>query len=391
MVESWEGVRRISLRNNQIQNLSQSPICPQLQTLLLDFNNLLSISDHFFEHMPSLRVLDLSYNLFLTSLPSGVSKLVSLRHLNLSCTRIAELPIGLKALVNLRYLNLERMYSHRTIPRHLISSFSMLQVLRMLNCGEFGGTLDKNFVFDDEFLIEELFGLKQLNELSITLRTPHALERFLSSLKLKSCTHSLRLRFHSEMKSLNISSLADMKHLHKFSISCDGLEEFEIGFAGNVQRVREAHDFHALHKVYIQNCNALKDMTWLLFAPNLKILDILNCNEMEEIISAAKLGEVQEIPFNKLEFLELHHVPELKSIYWSALGFQHLKKIIVYGCRKLKRLPLDSTSAKERKIVVKGDENWWNELEWEDQATRNAFLLCFNSNRPLNSIDMGGD
>ncbi|KAH9666557.1 Disease resistance protein SUMM2 [Citrus sinensis] len=308
---------------------------------------------------------------------SGVSKLVSLRHLNLSCTRIAELPIGLKALVNLRYLNLERMYSHRTIPRHLISSFSMLQVLRMLNCGEFGGTLDKNFVFDDEFLIEELFGLKQLNELSITLRTPHALERFLSSLKLKSCTHSLRLRFHSEMKSLNISSLADMKHLHKFSISCDGLEEFEIGFAGNVQRVREAHDFHALHKVYIQNCNALKDMAWLLFAPNLKILDILNCNEMEEIISAAKLGEVQEIPFNTLEFLELHHVPELKSIYWSALGFQHLKKIVVCGCPKLKRLPLDSTSAKECKIVVKGDENWWNELEWEDQATRNAFLLCF--------------
>ena len=131
-------MRRISLRNNQIQNLSQSPICPQLQTLLLDFNNLLSISDHFFEHMPSLRVLDLSYNLFLTSLPSGVSKLVSLRHLNLSCTRIAELPIGLKALVNLRYLNLERMYSLRTIPRHLISRFSILQVLRMLNCGEFG-------------------------------------------------------------------------------------------------------------------------------------------------------------------------------------------------------------------------------------------------------------
>lgn len=237
----------------------------------------------------------------------------------------------------------------------------------------------------------ELFGLKWLNELSITLRIPHALERFLSSLKLKSCTHSLRLRFHSEMKSLNISSLADMKHLHKFSVSCDGLEEFEIGFAGNVQRIREAHVFHALHKVYIQNCNALKGMAWLLFAPNLKILDILNCNEMEEIISAAKLGEVQEIPFNKFEFLELHHVPELKSIYWSALGFQHLKKIIVYGCPKLKRLPLDSTSAKERKIVVKGDENWWNELEWEDQATRNAFLLCFNSNRPLNSIDMGGD
>ncbi|KAK9232200.1 hypothetical protein WN943_022445 [Citrus x changshan-huyou] len=172
-------------------------------------------------------------------------------------------------------------------------------------------------------------------------------------------------------------TIIDMKHLHKFSISCDGLEEFEIGFAGNVQRVREAHDFHALHKVYIQNCNALKDMAWLLFAPNLKILDILNCNEMEEIISAAKLGEVQEIPFNTLEFLELHHVPELKSIYWSALGFQHLKKIVVCGCPKLKRLPLDSTSAKECKIVVKGDENWWNELEWEDQATRNAFLLCF--------------
>lgn len=34
--------------------------------------------------------------------------------------------------------DLERMYSLRTIPRHLISRFSILQVLRMLNCGEFG-------------------------------------------------------------------------------------------------------------------------------------------------------------------------------------------------------------------------------------------------------------
>ncbi|PQP99432.1 putative disease resistance protein [Prunus yedoensis var. nudiflora] len=44
------------------------------------------IVDDFFDIMPTLRVLDLSENILITQLPTGVANLVSLQHLNLSKT-----------------------------------------------------------------------------------------------------------------------------------------------------------------------------------------------------------------------------------------------------------------------------------------------------------------
>ncbi|KAJ0099547.1 hypothetical protein Patl1_21862 [Pistacia atlantica] len=85
------------------------------------------------------------------------------------------------------------------------------------------------------------------------------------------------------------------------------------------------------------------------------------------------------IPFQKLRFLSLYCLKNLKSIFGKALPFQHLKDTGVFDCPKLKKLPLDSNIAKEHKIVIKGQKEWWKELQWEDEATLNAFLPCFKS------------
>nr|AFM77964.2 NBS-LRR disease resistance protein NBS39 [Dimocarpus longan] len=77
-VGRWEGVRRISLMENQINSLSGSPTCPHLLTLFLNRNDLSSITDGFFAYMSSLRVLNLSNNDSLRELPAEISKLVSL-------------------------------------------------------------------------------------------------------------------------------------------------------------------------------------------------------------------------------------------------------------------------------------------------------------------------
>ncbi|KAF3572129.1 hypothetical protein F2Q69_00060542 [Brassica cretica] len=105
-VRDWNSVRRMSLAKNEIQNISGSPECPNLTTLLLKHNNLESISGEFFLSMPKLVILDLSANKNLTKLPEEVSKLVSLRYLDLSGTRLENLPAGLGKLLQLRYLNL---------------------------------------------------------------------------------------------------------------------------------------------------------------------------------------------------------------------------------------------------------------------------------------------
>ncbi|TXG56723.1 hypothetical protein EZV62_018036 [Acer yangbiense] len=376
----WEGATTVSLMDNEIEDLLECSTCSSLTTLFLHSNRLTRIVGYFFQLMPSLKVLNLSSNHFLNELPPGLPQLFSLRYLNLSKTSIKELPDELKSLVNLKCLNLEQMRYLRVIPRQLISSFSMLQVLRMFNNYSQSYIAQDSVLFGGhEFLVEELLCLKYINVLTITLKSSDALRRFSSSSKLRSCTQSLSLQSFSDSKSLNVLSLAEVKHLHKLHLKSKYLEELKIGGAQEVERIRETHGFRSLHTVDVNSCEKLRDLTWLVFAQTLKFLLVSNCFLMEEIISCREIGQVPENPFEKLELLELKDLQHLKSIYCNALSFLHLKEIRVLECPNLKKLPLDSNSAKERKIVINGEEGWWKELQWKDEATQNAFLPCFKS------------
>ncbi|KAJ4718431.1 NBS-LRR type disease resistance protein [Melia azedarach] len=380
-VTKWEESRRISLMRNRIEYLRDTPTCHHLQTLFLGVNRLKTINTGFFDFMPSLKVLNLSKNRSLIQLPSGISKLVSLQYLNLSETYIKELPNELKELVNLKCLNLEYTRSLHRIPRQLLCNFTMLEVLRMLDCG-YSRTIPQDSVLfgGSEILVEELLSLNHICLLSITLKSISALQRLLSSQKFQSCTKSLQLRRCDDANSF---SLAYMKHLEKLDLAyCENLEELKVNYAEEVRRIREPHGFNCLQRVTIEYCFQLREVTWLVFAPNLKIIHMEKCNEMEEIISAEKLGEVSERieelnPFAKLQYLRIKCLPKLKSIYWNVLPFPHLMEIFVAECPELNKLPLGFNSSKEGKIVIRGEEQWWNELQWEYQATLNAFLPCF--------------
>ncbi|CAA7034201.1 unnamed protein product [Microthlaspi erraticum] len=106
-VKNWNVVRKMSLMKNKIRKLDGSPECPELTTLLLQNNIFLeNISSEFFKSMPKLVVLDLSQNKHLTSVPDGISELVSLQYLNLSRTGIRHLPMGLQELKKLIHLDL---------------------------------------------------------------------------------------------------------------------------------------------------------------------------------------------------------------------------------------------------------------------------------------------
>lgn len=376
----WQVIRRMSLMENQVQSLSKIPTCPSLITLFLNNNNLKVITDGFFQFMPSLKVLNLSKNQSLKQLPSGISRLVSLQHLNLSWTKIKELPEELKALVNLRSLNLNYTKSLCRIPRQLISNFSMLYILRIINCHYF------EEVENCEALIEEVLLMENLNVLGINLTSSHALSKFLSSHRIQSYILHLRLGLLEDSRSLNVLPLASIKNLESLGFrNCEKLEELKIEI-GNIQQnvcVSQVHgfQFHSLYYVVVSDCNKLRNLSWLGLAPNLLTIDILRCPEIEEI-SGQYSGEVPEMmrnlnPFPRLELLILETLPKLKSIYPNALPFLHLKEIKVSNCPELKKLPLDSNSAKGHKIVIRGDESWWEELQWENQATQDVFLPCF--------------
>ncbi|XVE92488.1 hypothetical protein REPUB_Repub01dG0101500 [Reevesia pubescens] len=398
-VGNWGSKHRMSLMENEIENLVETPNCPHLQTLFLSYNYKLKvISNNFFQFMCGLRVLDLSENEHLEELPVGISKLVSLEYLDLSRIRVRQLPVELKALENLKCLIFEcPKFSNTTIPSQLISVFLKLQVLRIFGCYYSSGQEVED---NNECLVEELKCLNHLGVLTLTIRSAFVLDRFLSNEKLCSCTVSFGLNSLKDLEQLNILSLANMRSLNSLDLTfCTSLEEVKMEWGreeegkmikaepkSHIQTsvIATQYCFQSLGDVFIALCSKLREVTWLILAPNLRRLHVSQCEKMEEIINERKLSQVAELVdtsslFAKLDSLYLRLMPELKSIYCDALPFSCLKYIQVYECPKLKRLPLNSNSAKENKICIRGEEEWWKELIWEDESTLNAFLSCFNN------------
>ncbi|KAL5710655.1 hypothetical protein ACHQM5_021192 [Ranunculus cassubicifolius] len=144
----------ISLIGTEIERCDGSfEIDSSLSTLLLSDNPLARIYNWFFNQMPNLEFLDMSYT-GITQLPStlceltrlrvlflgyctslkkmpSLEKLKELQVLNLCGTLINELPEGMKSLGKLRSLDLSQTVRLENIEDGLISSFSNLEELHM--------------------------------------------------------------------------------------------------------------------------------------------------------------------------------------------------------------------------------------------------------------------
>ncbi|KAM1165779.1 hypothetical protein ACFX2G_025585 [Malus domestica] len=319
------------------------------------------IADGFSDHMPTLRVLDLSKNLNITKLPSGVSNLISLQHLNLSRAGVRALQIELKACVRLKYLNLEHMDELHFVPQNVISSFPMLKVPRMLLACSFS---DGILVGGEGAPMDEMQSLEYLDVLTLSVQSSSCLQKLIGYHKLVTHIQTLQLSDGKNQASfLDISSLVHMKHLDTLYI-------------------RDTPNWKQLEFIEVSRCLDLIDMTWLIFAPNLSHLCVDDCNDIEKIINLERLdgvgNVVQELnPFGKHTILILSSLPRLSSIHDKALPFLYLKEIKVLACTALRKLPLNSTSAEGSNIVIRGHEYWWSSLEWKDEDARNVFLPCF--------------
>lgn len=354
-VGKWEGVRRVSLMANHIEHLSETPSCSNLRTLFLRSIHLSNISRGFLQSMPNLTVLDLSNNISLLGLPRDVCKLVSLQYLNLSGTGIKELPTELKALVKLRYLNLEYTNSLYLLPHGVISCFPMMHILRMLRCGSSEQEAEDCILSRDESLVDELQCLKELNVLTVTIRSAAALERLSSFQRMQSSTRALHLELFHDSKLVNFSSLANMKNLETVSIChCGNLEEMQIDWERELQKMQAPNNlahvatterpFRSLSTVYVRGCLSLRNLNWLILAQNLTFLSVLNCPKMVEVASIEKLPEVPEVvenlnPFAKLKAVTLQCLPRLKSFYLNAQPLPLLKHVQVIDCPFLEKWP----------------------------------------------------
>ncbi|XP_010430117.1 PREDICTED: probable disease resistance protein At1g61180 isoform X2 [Camelina sativa] len=318
-VKDWGAVKRMSLMKNDIKEIPFRSKCSELTTLFLQRNiHLKNLSGEFIQSMEKLVVLDLSGNGNIIKLPEQISKLASLQYLDLSLTSIEQLPVCLQELKKLNHLDLTNTWELCSV-----SGISKLLNLRVLK-------LRGSKVHGDVSLVKEL----QLLE-----HSSHVVEIY-TDIKCR-------------------ESETDSSHLSNPKIPC----------------------FTNISELIISNCHSIKDLTWLLFAPNLAYLAISYSRGVEEIINKEKATDLTGItitPFLKLERLELFILPKLESIYWSSLPFPVLNGIAIRDCPKLRKLPLNATSAPrlERFKIITDPEDpeHGNDIEWEDEDTKNRFL-----------------
>ncbi|KAF3496263.1 hypothetical protein DY000_02057764 [Brassica cretica] len=320
-VKNWKDVRRISLTRNDIAVISESPDCPHLTTLLLQYNKLVEN--------------------YLSGFRMDVCNFVSLRYPNLSHTRIEELPFGIYSLKLLTHLNFEGTRFLKSLDG--ISGLSSLKTLKLRH----------SKVLLDMSLMKELQLLQHIEYITVSI-SPRTLvgEKLFYDPKMGRCIQKVSI--YNERggrrvsKSNSFASFGrSLLHLHRRLWNVGGDKDRE-------DTMEQKPDKSML----------LKPHNWRL----------------EEIISKEKAASVLEnniIPFKKLEKLSLMTLPELKSIYWNALPFQCLRYLaIMNDCPKLRKLPLNSESVFDvEKFVIRCEDKEWSErVEWEDEATRLRFL-----------------
>ncbi|XP_020871029.1 probable disease resistance protein At5g43730 [Arabidopsis lyrata subsp. lyrata] len=280
---NWEIVRQMSLISNQIEKISCSPNCPNLSTLLLPYNELVDISVGFFRFIPKLVVLDHVHEISLVGIAT-------------------------------------------TLPN--------LQVLKLFF----------SRVCVDDILMEELQQLEHLKILTANIEDATILERIQGIDRLASCIRGLCLLGMSAPRVI-LSTIA-LGGLQRLAIESCNISEIKIDWESKERRELSPMEIHPgfkqLSTVNIFRLKGQRDLSWLLFAQNLKELDVRDSPEIEEIINKEKGMSITKVhpdivlPFGNLESLELYNLDELKEICWNFRTLPNLRNFKVKNCPKSK-------------------------------------------------------
>ncbi|PIN24639.1 Apoptotic ATPase [Handroanthus impetiginosus] len=379
-------------------------------------------------NLEQLKSLDLSYCRNLADIPD-LGKLKKLKELNLCATKIAKLPQGLflnfpllqvlclpytmkapvEEIVSLKCLEefdgrVENVSELNKLFTYRKSQFvDMFQILVFGQVGE--SDRGRDYLYDDNLV--EVRGCDLKNEdLSVLV---HDIP-FLTLTECKGLSNSLpnafaRLSKPSSVYFLKICDCQDIECLldnleyeSRFPllrnlerIILRGLPNF-IAFFQNIGAAiqpppPQAIVFSSLRSFYITECNRMRKLGLPSSTfPNLEKLEIVKCNELEEIIEVQE-GEGQVVSLPKLKVLFLWELPRLKSICNTTMSCDSIERIRFKRCPELKKLPLhfDPTSPSPphtlKEIwIMRGDEEWWESLEW-DHPTHSHLL------QPLVKVD----
>ncbi|KAK1294870.1 Disease resistance protein RFL1 [Acorus calamus] len=284
----------------------------------------------------------------------------------LAVTGIRYLPIEIRELGRLRHLRVSfspdrdddtEHEVRRMIPDEGISRLTHLEDLRIEI-----DMKDERWNEIVEAVIDEIGGLKELCSLDFCFASVEHLERFINiSLPWKS----------GLLKSFRFKSLIGG------GWKLPNLEDLLIEESSNMLNIWECNSsltpplLGNLRQLMVQSCDKLKYVFprgVLPYLPNLERVHVSYCEDVEQII----VGEVTNNTLEKLKAITLYKLGKLDCICEGVISCPSLGRVHIEVCGKLRRLPFGTDSAPSLKTIY-CEKEWWDSLEWEDDATRNRF------------------
>ncbi|GKV34669.1 hypothetical protein SLEP1_g43026 [Rubroshorea leprosula] len=351
-VKCTEDVEKVSLLYNSIEEIPSSfafSICIRLTTLLLAGNQLSTIPESVFEHMPELKILDLSFNLQLGSLPNSISKLVKLTALLLESTSLEKVP-SLSGLGALKRLNL-----YRTKIKEVPEGLGMLKNLKCLFlCGsERGYNLEI-----DEIADGVLLNLSKLEELIVNWSRIKLKGDVVGRLKKLEVFHGwfptaneMRIFLKCQPNRLgdyfiNVGSEFVLDDSYQRSLPTYGKIKKIVVFRKTSivgENMLFPSSIQALGVDACHDIRSLNDFSTINDATNLRECRIHGCDGMECIFPSWINNPVVQT----VEYLYLQRLDKLDGLFEANIiaksspppgTFSSLTGVLIYSCKKLKKL-----------------------------------------------------
>ncbi|GKV34668.1 hypothetical protein SLEP1_g43025 [Rubroshorea leprosula] len=345
-VNCAEGVEKVSLMHNYIEEIPSSlafSTCIRLTTLLLGHNRLSTIPESVFEHMLELRILDLSFNLELSSLPNSVSKLVKLTTLLLESTSLKELP-SLSSLGSLKKLNLRGTIRIKEVPEGL----GMLKNLKCLfldgsEIDEIADGVLSNLSKLQEFIVDEwrikLKGnvvgrLKKLEVFHGWFPTANDMGIFLKCQPNGLSTYVITVGSKWNRRYNIYAAIEESPRYKKIMV----FKETSI--------VGENMLFPTVQVLCIEACHdlrSLNDFSAIKDATDLRKCLILYCDGVECVLPSWINNSVVQT----LEYLSLRGLHKLDGLFEANVmatssppprAFSSLQTVVIWQCKKIKKL-----------------------------------------------------
>ncbi|KAI9377047.1 hypothetical protein POPTR_019G014372v4 [Populus trichocarpa] len=355
----------------------------------------------------------------------SLKKLRELRRLDLSCTTLEKMPQGMKCLTNLRYLRMngcgEKEFPSGILPKliHLqvfvLEEFfkdfyapitvegkevGSLRNLETLECHFKGvsdfvehlrsrdgilslstyrisiGMVDEDFWEYIDFFPSKTVGLSNLSinkDRDFQVKFLNGIQGLVCQcIDARSLCDVLSLEKATELEEISIRGCNNMESLFSSSWFCNApppLPSYNGIFSG-------------LKEFYCRDSKSMKKLLPLVLLPNLvnlEMIDVSDCEKMEEIIGTTDeesntSSSIAELKLPKLRALRLRYLPELKSICSAKLICNSLEDITVMYCEKLKRMPIclpllengQPSPPPSLKNIYSSPQEWWETVvEWE--------------------------